>query len=469
MAQGFYTMTTPIDYAHAHAEQFREQLNDLLRIPSVSTTPELAGEVRRAGQWLVDDMKRIGFPHAELVDTKGHPIVYGEWLTAGADAPTVLIYGHYDVQPAEMIDGWDSDPFEPVVRDGKIYARGSTDDKGPVVAHLKAIESIIQTNGKLPINVKIIFEGEEETSSIHLGDFVTEYKERLKADACLISDTSIYAPDIPSIVYGLRGLVYMELHVQGPKTDLHSGGFGGTVHNPAQALAEIIAKLHHPDGAVSVPGFYDDIEPMSDAEREELAKLPWEVEDWSQSTGITEPWGEPQFSLGERVGARPTLEINGMASGFYGEGAKTVLPAKALAKISCRLVANQNPHKIYELLRDYIASITPKTVKTELRLLHTGDPALTARDSVAMQAAIEAYKGGWGGTEPVFTREGGSIPIVANFQRELGIPVVLMGFGLETDGAHGPNEHFGLDRYYKGIDTIITFHEAYAKLHAAGK
>lgn len=462
-------MTSAIAYAHTNADRFRDELFELLRIPSVSTTPELAGEVRRAGQWLVAEMQRIGFPHAELVDTKGHPIVYGEWLTAGDNAPTVLIYGHYDVQPAEMADGWDTAPFEPVVRDGKIYARGSTDDKGPVVAHLKAIESIVQTQGKLPLNIKVIFEGEEETSSLHLGDFVTAYKDRLKADACLISDTAIYAPDIPSIVYGLRGLVYMELHVQGPKTDLHSGGFGGTVHNPAQALAEIITKLHHPDGAVSVPGFYDDVAPLTDDERAELAKIPWHLDDWSKGTGITETWGEPAFSLRERVGARPTLEINGMASGFYGEGAKTVLPAKAMAKISCRLVANQNPRKIYELLRDYIASITPKTIKTELRLLHTGDAALTSRDSVAMQAAIQAYKAGWGGTDPVFTREGGSIPIVADFQRQLGIPVVLMGFGLETDGAHGPNEHFDLDRYHKGIDTIITFHETYAQLHADGK
>lgn len=463
-------MTTPIEYAHANAERFRQNLIDLLKIPSVSATPELAGEVRRAGQWLVDEMVRIGFPVAELVDTAGHPIVYGEWMTAGDAAPTVLIYGHYDVQPADQEkDGWSSAPFEPVVADGKIIARGSTDDKGPVVAHLKAIESMVQTTGKLPVNIKVIFEGEEEVSSLHLGEFVEANKERLKADACLISDTSIYAANQPSIVYGLRGLVYMELHVQGPKNDLHSGGFGGTVHNPAQALAELITKLHHPDGAVAVPGFYDDVEPLTQDERDALAKTPWELDDWSKGTGITETWGEPQFTLRERVGARPTLEINGMASGFYGEGAKTVLPAKAMAKISCRLVANQNPTKIYEQIRDYVASITPPTVKTEVRLLHTGDSALVPRDSVAMKAAIHAYTIGWGGVEPVFTREGGSIPIVANFQRELGIPVILMGFGLETDGAHGPDEHFHLDRYHKGIDTIITFHETYAKLHADGQ
>jgi acetylornithine deacetylase/succinyl-diaminopimelate desuccinylase-like protein len=457
-------MTNAVEYARTHAARFRQDLYALLRIPSVSATPELAAEVTRAGQWLVDEMKRIGFPTVELVATAGHPIVYGEWLSAGPDAPTVLIYGHYDVQPAELKDGWDSDPFEPVEQDGKIIARGSTDDKGPVVAHLKAIESLVQAEGRLPLNIKVIFEGEEEVSSLHLGGFVSANKDRLKADACLISDTSIYAADTPSIVYGLRGLVYMELHVYGPKTDLHSGGFGGTVHNPAQALAELITQLHASDGSVSVPGFYDDVVPLSEAERAELAKIPWHLEDWKQGTGIDTPWGEPSYTLRERVGARPTLEINGMASGFYGEGAKTVLPAKAMAKISCRLVANQNPHTIYERIRDHIARITPPTVRAELRLLHTGDPALVDLNSVAMKAAISAYQAGWG-KSPVFTREGGSIPIVANFQRELGMPVVLMGFGLETDGAHGPNEHFHIDRYHKAIETIIHFHQTYAQLH----
>lgn len=457
---------TAHDYAKANADRFRDELFELLRIPSVSTTPELAREVRRAAEWLVANMKQIGFPHAEVVQTAGHPIVYGEWLTAGADKPTVLVYGHYDVQPAEREkDGWHTDPFEPQIIEGKIYARGSTDDKGPVIAHLKAIESLVQTNGALPVNLKVIFEGEEEVSSLHLGEFVAKYKERLKADACLISDTAIYAPDQPSITYALRGLAYMELHVQGPATDLHSGGFGGTVHNPAQALSEIIAKLHHPDGSVSVPGFYDDVRPLDVEERAELAKTPWELEAWSAGTGISTPWGEPQFTLGERVSARPTLEINGMVSGFYGEGAKTVLPAKAMAKMSCRLVANQNPKKIYELVKAYIAQITPPTVRSELRLLHVGDPALTERDSVAMQAAISAYEQAWG-KAPVFMREGGSIPIVADFQRELGIPVILMGFGLHTDGAHGPDEHFRLELFYKGIDAIIAFHEVYAKLNS---
>jgi acetylornithine deacetylase/succinyl-diaminopimelate desuccinylase-like protein len=457
-------MTTAHEYAKNYAETFRQQLHELLRIPSISTLPERAGDVRRAAEWLQKDMQRIGFEKAEVIDTAGHPIVYGEWLGAGENVPTVLVYGHYDVQPAEMVDGWSSEPFEPVERDGKLYARGSSDDKGPVVAHLKAFESLFQTEGKLPVNVKVIFEGEEEISSIHLGEFLTSNLERLKADVCVISDTSILAIDQPSIVYALRGLTYMEIHVQGPNVDLHSGVFGGTVHNPAQALAEIITKLHAEDGSIAVPGFYDDVLALDENERSELKKTDWEVSDWSKSTGLQTPWGEAQYTLRERVGARPTLEVNGMVSGFYGEGAKTVLPAKAMAKISCRLVANQNPTKIYELVRDYIQSITPPTVRSEVRLLHTGDPAFVDLNTPAMHAAIKAYEQGWG-KSPVFMREGGSIPIVANFQRELNLPVVLMGFGLNSDGAHGPDEHFTIEMFHKGIDTAIHFYQEIAGIN----
>ncbi|HEX2621332.1 MAG TPA: dipeptidase [Phototrophicaceae bacterium] len=456
-------MTTAHSYASENASRFRQQLYDLLRIPSVSTLPEQAGEVRRAAEWLQADMERIGFQSVEVVDTAGHPIVYGEWLGAGADAPTVLIYGHYDVQPAEMADGWTSNPFEPVERDGKVYARGSSDDKGQVFAHIKAIESLLKTQGKLPVNVKMIIEGEEEISSLHLGAFVTANQDRLAADVCIISDTSILTVDQPSIVYALRGLTYMELHVYGPVVDLHSGVFGGTVHNPAQALAEIITQLHNPDGSIAVPGFYDNVLKLDDNERAELKKTDWELSNWSQSTGLTKPWGEADYTLRERVGARPTLEINGLVSGFYGEGAKTVLPAKALAKMSCRLVANQDPTKIFELVRDYVAKITPPTVRSEVRLLHIGDPAYVDRNTPAMHAAITAYEKGWG-KSPVFMREGGSIPIVANFQQELELPVVLMGFGLNSDGAHGPDEHFTIEMFHKGIDTSIYFLEEVAKV-----
>lgn len=449
-------MSTAHDYARANAERFRTQLYDWLRIPSISTLPERAGDVKRAADWLADDLRRIGFTTVEVVPTNGHPIVYAEWLEAGDSAPTVLIYGHYDVQPAEMSDGWSQEPFDPVVREGMIYARGSSDDKGQVFVHVKALESLMAADGKLPVNIKMVIEGEEEVSSLHLGEFVSANIDRLKADLCVISDSGMLAVDKPSIVYALRGLVYMEIEVFGPATDLHSGGYGGTVHNPAQALAEIIARLHADDGSISVPGFYDDVLKLSDEERAELKKNEWPVADWSKATGLKQPWGEPEYTLRERIGARPTLEINGMVSGFYGEGAKTVLPAKALAKVSCRLVANQNPHHIYELVRDYVASITPSSVRVEVRKLHEGDAAFVDRNHPVMQKAIRAYELGWG-AKPVFLREGGSIPIVANFQRDLGLPVVLMGYGLNDDGAHGPDEHFAVEMFHKGIDTAIYF------------
>ncbi|MFO7321819.1 MAG: dipeptidase [Chloroflexota bacterium] len=455
-------MVSPHEYARSQQPAFLEQLKELIRIPSVSTNPENAGDVRRAAEWLAADMRRIGMD-VEIVDTPGHPIVYGEWLGAGPDKPTVLIYGHYDVQPAERETGWDTDPFEPVIKDGKLYARGSSDDKGQMFAQLKAVESLLLSDAKSPVNIKFLAEGEEEVSSLHLGEFVTANRERLKADVCVISDSGILAKDQPSIVYSLRGLTYMELHVQGPDKDLHSGGFGGGVHNPAQALCELIAALHNPDGSIAVPGFYDDVLPLSAQEREEIKKTDWTEEEWLRITGVPQVWGEAGYSLRERIGARPTLEVNGLLSGFTGEGAKTVLPAKAMAKISCRLVANQSPQRIYELVRDYIAQITPPTVRSEVRLLHTGEPALVDLNSPAIQLAITAYEKGWGKT-PVFVREGGSIPIVADFQRELGLPVILMGFGLDTDGAHGPNEHFDIEMYYRGIDTAIYFLQEAAKL-----
>lgn len=448
-------MVSPNEYAKQHGEEYRAQLRDLIRIPSISTLPEKAGDVQRAADWLAKEMRRIGL-NAEVVQTAGHPIVYGEWMGAGENAKTVLVYGHYDVQPAEREDGWDTDPFEPVEKDGILYARGSSDDKGQMFAHVKAVESYLATEGKLPVNIKLLVEGEEEISSKHLGEFVKNNVERLKADVCVISDTGFMAKDQPAIVYSLRGLTYMELHVYGPSKDLHSGAFGGTVHNPGQALCEIIAQLHNPDGSVNVPGFYDDVLALSDEERAETAKTNWSDEKHLEVTGVPQIWGEAAYNLRERVGARPTLEVNGILCGFTGEGAKTVLPAKAMAKISCRLVANQDPHKIYELVRERIKALTPPTVTSELRLLHVGEPAITTLDSPAMQAAIAAYEQGWG-KRPIFLREGGSIPIVADFMRELNLPVILMGFGLDTDGAHGPNEHFHIDMFHKGIDTAIHF------------
>ncbi len=448
-------MNSPHEHARQHSEQYLNQLLDFIRIPSVSTLPERAADVRRAADWLASNMRQAGFERVEVIPTGGHPIVYAEWLKAGPSAPTVLVYGHYDVQPAEMADGWDSDPFEPVIRDGFIYARGASDDKGQALAQVKAAEALLATGGA-PVNFKFIIEGEEEISSVHLGDFVRQNIARLQADVCVISDTGMPDMNQPAICYSLRGLTYMELHVWGPAHDLHSGGYGGSVHNPAQALAEIIAALHNPDGSVSVPGFYDDVVLLTAEERAALNQRGMSVAVWQRETGADTPWGEAGYTIEERIGARPTLEINGMASGFYGEGAKTVLPARALAKISCRLVANQNPQRIYELVRDHVARITPPTVHSELRLLHTGEPAFTDLKSAAMQAAVAAYEKGWG-APPIFIRGGGSIPIVADFQSQLGVPVVLLGFGLTGDGAHGPNERFSVEMFHRGIATAVQF------------
>lgn len=451
-------MSAAHDYAKENAPKFREQLNDLIRIPSVSTLPERNADTYKAAEWLAADMRHAGLENVEILPTAGHPVVYGEWLGAGVDAPTVLVYGHYDVQPAVMEDGWDSDPFEPVVRDGKLYARGSSDDKGQMFAQVKAFEALLAT-GKPAVNVKFLIEGEEEIGSPNLGAFVQQNRDRLRADVCLVSDTGMRTIDRPSICYSTRGLMYLEFEITGPKQDLHSGGYGGIVHNPAQAMAEILAQLHNPDGSIAVPGFYESVVPLSEQERAELLKSAPAEGEWKQATGVPGFWGEADYALHERIGVRPTLEINGMVSGFYGAGSKTVLPAKALAKISCRLVANQDPQRIFEQVRDYLLALTPSTVRGEVRLLAAAYPALMDINSEVMKAAVAAYEKGWGKT-PTFERGGGTLPILADFQRELdGLPIILMGFGLGSDGAHGPNESFTLEMFHKGIDTAICFYE----------
>jgi acetylornithine deacetylase/succinyl-diaminopimelate desuccinylase-like protein len=445
------------DYARTHADAFRDQLRALLRIPSISTLPERASEVAQAAEWVAQNMREAGIEHVAVLPTARHPVAYGDWLHAGPGSPTVLIYGHYDVQPAEVADGWDNDPFDPVERDGKLYARGASDDKGQMFVHIKAVESMLRSEGTLPVNVKFLIEGEEEIGSPNLVSFLEANRELLRADVCVISDTGIVSIDQPSIIYALRGLVALEVIVQGPARDLHSGIYGGAVHNPVQALAEIVAHLHHDDGSVAVPGFYEDVLPLEAEERAELRKTAWSDADLIGMTGVPAPWGEADYTIRERVGARPTLEINGMAGGFYGDGIKTVLPARALAKITCRLVANQRPDRIAELITAYVAQITPATVLSQVRVLPGNSvPALVDIRTPAMRAAISAYEKGWG-SPPVFMREGGSIPIVVDFQRELNLPVILMGFGLSTDGAHGPNEHFVIEMFHKGIDTMIHF------------
>ncbi|MGJ3239694.1 MAG: dipeptidase, partial [Anaerolineae bacterium] len=447
-----------------HTAQFRQSWIDLLKIPSVSTDSAFTDEVRRAAEWLKADFERIGL-NSELIETPGHhPIVYAEWLVAGDEAPTVLIYGHYDVQPAVIEDGWDSDPFEPVEKDGKLYARGATDDKGQFYAHVKAVEALLKSDEGLAVNVKFIIEGEEESGGEAITQYVQTHGEKLKADVCVISDTSMQDINQPVIINALRGGVGFEVTVTGPRQDLHSGMFGGTVHNPAQALAEIIAQLHKADGSVAVPGFYDDVVELSAQEREEIARVHWDDADWHRATGAPQPWGEADYSLLERIGARPTLEITGMASGYYGKGSKSIIPHQALAKISCRLVANQTPSDIQGKVIAFIESISPDDVTVTVKSLRAGAyPALIKTDTPMIQAAIEAYQAGWG-AQPIFKREGGSIPIVSDFQNRLGLPVIMMGFGLDSDNLHGPNEHFSIAMFHKGIDTSIHFMRAVANL-----
>lgn len=446
------------EFAESNRDVFLEELMDLLRIPSISTLSEHKADVRRAAGWLREHLIGIGMDQVTLYETPGHPILYAEWLGAGQDAPTVIVYGHYDVQPADDNDGlWRTDPFEPAIKDGKLYARGATDDKGQVFTQIKAVHSQLQ-NGAMPVNVKFLIEGEEESGSDNIRKFVYDNPDLLAADVAVVSDTSILALDRPSIVYGLRGITYMELIVRGPSHDLHSGMYGGIVHNPAQALAEIIARLHNPDGSVAVPGFYDKVDVLDDEERAELAKTPFSIERLQRETGVKASWGEEDYTLQERLGIRPTLEINGLLSGWTGEGAKTVLPATAMAKVSCRLVPRQDPKEIDELIRAYVESIAPETVSVEVRPLHSGMWAVVETDSPYMQAAVRAYEYGFG-KRPVFMREGGSIPVVSHLNKALDVPVILMGFGLPDDNLHAPNEKFSLESFTRGLRTAIHFYE----------
>jgi len=451
-------MTTPQQYAQAHGERFVEELKEILCIPSISTLSAYNHETYRAAEWFRDHCANIGLHKAEVIDTAGHPMVYAEWLGAGPDAPTVLVYGHYDVQPADdPRQEWLSPPFEPEIRGGNLYARGATDDKGQTFIHLKVFESFMQTTGTFPVNLKIMIEGEEESGSQNLHPFVHANLDRLACDVVVISDTEVLSPTQPSITYGLRGMVYTELEVFGPATDLHSGVYGGVVHNPAQALAEIIAKLHdEKTGRVAIPGFYDEVLSLSAADRAAFAEVP--ADDYQQQTGVPALWGESDYTPLERVGARPTLEINGLVGGWTGQGGKTVIGASALAKISCRLVPHQNPERIFELMKAYIAQITPPTVRSELRSLgHNAPAVLVPLDSKAMQAAAGAFEATFG-AKPFFTRSGGSIPVVAIFQSDLRVPVLLMGFGLPDDNLHAPNEKLTLSMFHKGVETMSHFY-----------
>jgi acetylornithine deacetylase/succinyl-diaminopimelate desuccinylase-like protein len=453
-------MHPALQHASHHFPDFVQELVAFLMIPSISTDPANSSDVRRCAEWLADHMRSIGVQRAEVMPTDGHPIVYGEH-TVDPSKPTVLIYGHYDVQPPDPLDLWTSPPFEPVIDDqGRLFARGACDDKGQLFMHVKALESYLQAEHQPPLNLKFIIEGEEESGSEHLAPFIEKHKALLKADVVAISDTSMFAAGIPSITYGLRGLAYVEVELTGPDRDLHSGSYGGGVENPINALARLIGGLHDENHRVTIPGFYDNVRDLSDEERTTLAALPFDAEAWKQETGVEQTLTEAGYSVLEGISARPTLDANGIWGGYQGKGAKTVLPSKAGAKISMRLVPDQTPEEVVGKIRDYFEQNLPPTMKLAFRNLHGGMGAIVDIDHPAMKAAAKALLDTYG-RAPYFTREGGSIPVVADFKSILGLDTILMGFGLPEDAIHSPNESFGLDRFRQGILSIIRFWEYY--------
>ncbi len=455
-------MQTIQEYVSVNKDRFLSELMDLLRIPSVSADSKYKPEVARAAEFIKNSLVEAGADKVEICPTPGHPIVYGEKII-DAKLPTVLVYGHYDVQPADPLNLWTTPPFEPQVRDGKIYARGSCDDKGQVFMHIKAFELMMKTNS-LSCNVRFMIEGEEEVGSSHLGTWIRDNKDRLKGDVILISDTSIIANDIPSIDVGLRGLSYVEVEVTGPNRDLHSGVYGGAVANPITILCEMIASMKDKNNHITIPGFYDDVLELTKEERDELNKAPFSLDDYKKDLEVSEVHGETGFTTLERTGIRPTFELNGIWGGYIGEGAKTVLPSKAFAKISMRLVPNQKSDTITALFQKHFESIAPKSVKVKVTPHHGGEPVVTPTDSVAFKAASRAMEETFG-KKPIPTRGGGSIPIVALFEKELGLKSVLMGFGLDSDLIHSPNEHYGIFNFIKGIETIPLFFRYYAEMN----
>jgi acetylornithine deacetylase/succinyl-diaminopimelate desuccinylase-like protein len=449
-------------YLDANHDRRLASYEEFLRIPSVSALPEHADDCRRAAEFLAGELRTIGVEHVDVAETGGHPVVYGDWLKAES-APTVLVYGHYDVQPPDPIDEWVKAPFEPLIRDGRMLARGAADDKAQVHMHVRATEAILATHGRLPVNLKFLFEGDEEMSSAHLDQWLEENRARLGADLAVISDTGFFEGNLPAITIGLRGITYFEVDVLGTAVDLHSGVFGGAVQNPANALAHIIAALKGTDGRILVPGFYDDVVPLSDRDREAFAALPFEDEAYREEHGLSAPVGEPGYTTLERRGARPTLDVNGIWGGFQGEGAKTIIPASAHAKISCRLVVNQRPDRIYELVRGHILRVAPEGCRVEVTNLGGGLPSLTPMDHPATQAAVRAIEATFG-RQPLFIREGGSIPVCASFESILGLPVVLLGFANPDCNAHAPNESMILANYETGIRTIARYWDELATM-----
>ena len=442
-------MDKVIDFINVNRDRYLSELKTLLAIPSIGALPEHAPDIARCAEWCGDEMKRIGLQNVRLIATPGNPVVYGEWLGAPG-APTILYYGHYDVQPVDPLNLWHTPPFEATIRDGEIYARGSADDKGQVFMHFKAVEAHMKQNGRLPVNMKFMIEGEEEVGSANLDDFVRGNKELLKSDVVVISDSGMFARGVPSMCYGLRGLVYYQIDLRGSNTDLHSGSFGGALANPAFVLAQMIAQMKDRGGKIKIPGFYDDVVALKDEERQAWATLPFNERQYKKDFGIPKLAGETGYTTLERTWARPTLEVNGLLSGFTGDGAKTVLPAVAMAKMSMRLVPNQDPAKIQQLFEAYVKKLAPKTVELKITRMQGGKPWMTSFDNMFVQAAGRAIEKGFG-KKPVFTREGGSIPVVSTFQEELGLPSVLFGIGLPDENAHAPNEKLDLGNFHNGI------------------
>jgi acetylornithine deacetylase/succinyl-diaminopimelate desuccinylase-like protein len=459
-------VSSPLSYARDNQQRFLSELKELLRIPSVSTLPQHKEDVRRAAEFVADQMRRIGLENVEVIATEGHPLVYGDWLHASGK-PTALCYGHYDVQPPDPLNEWKTPPFEPTERNQNLYARGAVDDKGQMYMHLKAIESLMKTEGRLPLNVRLIVEGEEEVGGESIAKFVREHSDRLKADFALVSDTEMFAPDLPTLCVGLRGLVYTEVEAVGAMVDLHSGIYGGVAPNPFEALARIISRLKDENGRILIPGFYDDVQEPSRDELKAWESLPFDEEHYRKTeVGSKELTGESGYSVLYRTWARPTLEIHGMPGGFIGAGAKTVIPARASAKISMRLVPDQDPEKIYKNYSEYVQSLAPRGITVNIKK-HSAGPAIVIRTDndfikAATQAMHDVFK-----KDTVYIRSGGSIPIVGDFERHLKIPSVMMGFGLPDDNLHAPNEKFHIPNFYRGIESIILFFQKVGALGSA--
>jgi len=448
-------LDTALQFTEANKAKALDELKQFLRIPSISTLPENAGDVRRAAEFLATELKRIGMENVRLIETAGHPLVYADHLHA-AGKPTVLCYGHYDVQPPDPLDEWLSPPFEPEERNGNIYARGAVDDKGQLWMQVKALEALLK-NGSLPVNVRVLAEGEEEVGGEGIAEYLRAHPEEVKCDVALVCDTELFAPDLPTLCVGLRGMIYTEIEVRGAKTDLHSGMYGGAAPNPFVALSQIIAKLKDDNGRILIPGIYDDIQKPTDAELAAWKSLPFDEEHYRETeVGSSELTGEPGYSVLERTWARPTLDVHGMPGGFTGAGAKTVIPAKALAKVSLRLVPGMTPAETFRKLQDYVATIVPRGTSAEVRLIHSGDPIVVGTDNPFIHAATEAMREVFG-KETVFVRGGGSIPVVGDFARQLHVPTVMMGFGLPDDNLHAPNEKFNISNFYRGTESIVRF------------